>query len=142
MFKLNIEVGKLEIDLRTFSDEELQAIGETAVDAIRDRWARGHNVQDLPAKPLTEPYKRRKLRRGLQGIRDWNFSGELGRSLSADVKGDEIEINVGIGQAFKLWKLQQEEQMLPLAPSDIVAIDAKANEIARTKDWTGGDEPF
>lgn len=59
------------------SEAQVRTLAEIVQQGQLERVARGLDANDQPFSPLTEPYRRRKLRKGAQGRRDMRLTGRM-----------------------------------------------------------------
>jgi hypothetical protein len=64
-----------EVEVPQFSLAQMEEIGLYGIEVSKERIASATDVFDRPAKPLKPKYAQRKIRRGLQPIRDIRFTG-------------------------------------------------------------------
>lgn len=80
------KITRARFVLGPFSAEQMQTIGSAVLDSIAARIRAGLNVNDSPAKRLSfdkkGAYGRRKVRKGLQAVRDWTWTGNTMRALA------------------------------------------------------------
>jgi hypothetical protein len=99
------KISKARFVLGPFSAEQMQRIGQAGLDSIAARIHRGENCDDSAAKPLkpgrvtsrgnqAPGYPDYKMRRGLQPIRDWMWTGRTMRSLKVK-RADENRATIG-----------------------------------------------
>src|ERR1700685_3639877 len=97
------KITRVRLPDTPFSPEQMAQLGEVLAQSIRARIHRGINANDASAKPLKpgrtvnghrlRGYPDYKIARGLQGIRDWGWTGRTMRSLkvlSANQNGGVI----------------------------------------------------
>ena len=111
-----------------FSPEQMAAIGQVTLDHIMERIRRGVNVQDAPAKRLSfdrrGSYGRLKVRKGLQPIRDWTFSGATLHALKVK-SANENRVVLGFidPKADAIAHINNlREKQFGLSPSDMEAL--------------------
>lgn len=59
------------------SADQMRTVGLSTIDAQKQRWARGLDVNDQPARELSRGFTRRKLRAGKRPTADLNFTGRM-----------------------------------------------------------------
>jgi len=78
MVTFNIKVTKrIQIASVGFTGEQMNALGLSTIEAMKRRWAKGLDVQDQPAAPLSTGYGRRKQRLGRRAVPDLFLSGQM-----------------------------------------------------------------
>jgi hypothetical protein len=106
-------------------------IGTDLAESIKARIHRGENVNDAPMKPLKGahsnyvPYARQKIQKGLQGIRDWTYSGNTLRALKV-VKANENAVTIGFSNPVqdKIAHFNNiREKAFGISPNDRKAIN-------------------
>jgi len=81
------KITRARFVLGPFTSEDMLEIGNVVIESIKDRLAKGLNINDAPAKPLKpgrnghRGYPEDKIRHGLAPFRDWYWSGRTLRSL-------------------------------------------------------------
>jgi hypothetical protein len=94
------KITKARIVYSPFTPDEMASIGTALAQSIKDRIRRGENAEDAPMKPLKGahknyvPYARQKIQKGLQGIRDWWYSGNTLRVLKV-LKANNNMVQIG-----------------------------------------------
>lgn len=92
-----------DIRVPGFTGEQMQAIGEHAIQVIEERVATGTDVFDKPAKPLQPKYAKRKIAKGLPAVRDIRFTGNTLGSVQV-IESDASHVKVGIRGATPFRK--------------------------------------
>lgn len=107
-----------------FSGQQMNALAEATVNAMRVRWAKGLDVNDTPAKPLGRGYSRRKQRRGSQPIPDLRLTGQLIASLRVlGAENGRAKIGFRDDQAIiKAYVNHQRRQQIGISPGDAAAV--------------------
>ncbi len=117
---------RLRIVVPGFSAEQMRLVGEAARAAEAERWSKGLNLRDSPAKPLQEKYRRRKSvsgRSGRSSLRDLNFSGAMSaaRQVTTAVQ-NRVVLSFTSGPAqLKANVNQKREPQIGLSPMDVAA---------------------
>lgn len=65
------------IKVPVFSTEDMTHIGEAAIEQMKHRSGDEQDVFDAPAPPLKPKYAKQKARKGLAGVRDLRYSGNM-----------------------------------------------------------------
>lgn len=85
-----------DIKVPGFSTDQMQEIGQYAVDVMKERVAQGVDVLGEPAKPLQPKYAERKRKAGKQPIRDIRLTGNTLGSMQVDPGVTASHVNVKI----------------------------------------------
>lgn len=85
--------AKLREDL-TFSPVQVRRLADVVQQGQLRRIGQGLDNTDAPMKEISEPYKRRKMRRGLAAKRDIKFTGNTLRALQV-LDSDEGGFTIG-----------------------------------------------
>ena len=80
-FQTKIIRSKSRFVANEFTPERMHELGRVIQDANIERIGLGLDVNDQPAPPLKEGYRRFKQRKGLDPIRNWRLTGRTLRSL-------------------------------------------------------------
>lgn len=130
-FRINLK-STVFVAVPTFSAEQLQGFGESAIEVMKRRILLGVNVSDQPAKPLKasrrtwDPRIRRyvdyadyKSSIGRNPIRDLFLTGAMLNSLRVTSVGDHgVRIGFPASQMVKAHANQEREPMFGLSPAD------------------------
>lgn len=95
----NIKVARhLRVPVFGLTNQQRFTLAQMQIAAIRERTAKGLDVNDQAARPLSAPYARRKARRGLPAVPDLRLTGNLMKSLQVQqISGTEIKIGFSGG---------------------------------------------
>lgn len=107
-----------------FTGQQMAAMGNATIEAMRVRWAKGMDVTDAPVRPLGRGYARRKQRRGSQPIADLRLTGQLVASLRVLESGDgRAKIGFRDDRAIlKAYVNHQRRQQIGISPGDAAAV--------------------
>jgi hypothetical protein len=133
-FKITIKRA-VRIQAPLFTRAQRVAVGNIALNVVRDRIKAASDANDQPAKPLCAIRPRRggasyvvqkQMRTGRPAIRDWTLTGAMLQSLRVTVAtAKRIVISPTDDQKGKLAGNQQRCEMFALSPKD----EAKVNEV-------------
>ena len=120
-----------------YTPDDLMAITTTAERQLRERLARGENVNDRKAKDLTKRYAAYKQRRqrGAAPIRNLRLTGKtLANMKSSNFTETHGEIGFTDGEAIKRMLYNQNiDPGFGLSPNDMGPTMAVANEVLAAK---------
>lgn len=107
-----------------FTGQQMAALGNATVEAMRLRWAKGMDVNDAPVRPLGRGYARRKQRRGSQPIADLRLTGQLVASLRVlHTENGRAVIGFRDDQAIvKAYVNHQRRRQIGISPNDAAAV--------------------
>jgi hypothetical protein len=111
MLRLNLIKPKA-LQAVNFTRADLVRIGAKAVDTIQKRCARGVNVRDRAAKPLSSRYLQKKTRIGQPPIRNLMYSGSMLGALTV-VSADQNRVIVGFTRQAELVKASKNQDRDP-----------------------------
>jgi hypothetical protein len=124
------KITRARFALSRFSPEQMQGLGDLVVHLNKTRLAAGKNVLDSPAKPLKpgragrRGYPDYKSRRGLQPVRDWNWTGRTLRGMRT-LAANENRVIVGFSDPvadFRAAVNNRRERQFGVSPADREAI--------------------
>jgi hypothetical protein len=93
--KFQTKITKARFVYSPLSGERMAGIGKSLIDTIFERWDRGLDVQDTPARPLTAKYARFKsYSRRKRAVRDYDLTGKLRSSIQA-LSANQNKVTVG-----------------------------------------------
>lgn len=96
MPRFEIKVSKRpNIQVSAFTEQQMQNIGEFAVEAMKERVATATDVLDKPAKPLQPKYAQQKIKKGKQPVRDIRLTGNTLGSVQV-IEHDATHVKIGI----------------------------------------------
>jgi hypothetical protein len=123
--------GTLKLPSPVFTQDELHALAEAAMKTEQERISKGVDIHDQPAKPLTQPYERRKERAGKKGIRDMHNTGKLLASRDVvSVDGQGIEVGFTLTQEELIARINNtRDPMFGLSPDNIDDVNSEASRI-------------
>jgi hypothetical protein len=129
---IELQVGirhSIRLGSLAFSRDDLSAIAGALVDSERYRIARGINVNDHPAKPLSAAYEKQKLRAGARPIRDLRLSGLTMSSFGVlEISEGRAVIGFSGAEANKRAAINQTiEPMVGISPNDAQAARREAH---------------
>jgi len=118
----------------SFSAPQMRSLGVTLENSMKERIARAVSVFDSPMAPLSEKYKRRKLRFHKQPVRDLNFSGQMLQSAGIiDFSKEQVTIGIQGAEAQKkaILRIRQGDAFWGPSPLDGRKVDDQFLEINR-----------
>lgn len=134
MIRVNL-VRPKRYDAVSFDRRDLVKIGAKAIETIQKRCARGMNINDRPAKPLSSRYRAKKARMGQPPIRNLMFSGSMLGALTV-VEATNDRVTVGFTRQAELVKAQKNDARSPwfgLSKSDEAKVVRFADDILARK---------
>lgn len=97
--RFQTRIQRARFVVRGYTAEQMRAAAQGLLDqGILPRLARGEDINDAPAPPLSASYAKRKLRNGKKPIRDWNRTGRTLRSLKVLRAAPNVAV-IGFTQA-------------------------------------------
>ena len=108
-----------------FTVTDMMDLGQFMSNTKASRIQSGRNSLDQQAHPLTPRYARRKVKMGLQGIRDWTYRGKTMRSMGVKrVSNDQVVVGFTDDQANTIaWHQNLREPMFEASPQDRLAME-------------------
>lgn len=129
-------ISRARLVYSPFSSEQMAQIGEIVARSIRERIHRGETVEDTAAKPLKpgrlvnghrlRGYPDYKIARGLQGIRDWTWTGRTMRALKV-LSANENVVKIGFADPVADYRAHinnRREKAFGVSPNDHKALNA------------------
>jgi hypothetical protein len=120
-------------------------VANAAKDSVTKRIVSGIKVDGTAARPLKGdvksdkyvPYAEQKRRKGLQGIRNWVWSGKTLKSMQVlRVNEDRAVIGFVGSRADRITtKLNRIDRMFGLGVSDEQAVNAAVNKLIESKTY-------
>jgi hypothetical protein len=134
------KITKARFTLSPFSAEQMMKIGNTLNDSIKKRIQSGVNANDERAKPLKpgrgnyKAYATYKIQRGLQGIRDWTWSGRTLRSMKVlSVSENGGKIGFTDSHSDKVAHVNNRiEKAFGISPNDRKALNQAVSDMFKT----------
>lgn len=127
-FNVNVN-NRVRVQNLWLDDQQQRDLGQFAIETMQKRIRGGINLGDQPASRLSVPYERRKLRRGLSGLRNLTFTGAMLNNMSVLDVGRSIKIGFpDPRQALKAGVNQGREKMIGLSRFDQRAVIEKHDE--------------
>jgi hypothetical protein len=138
------KVRHVRLTLSPFTSEQMLGLGRVGVKSIQDRIHSGKNARDESSKALKGvskpgnwiPYAEQKLKKGLQGIRDWFKSGRTLSAmmvLSANENGGKIGFNNSHSNPVAVY-LDKIEKTFSFSPDDQKKMEAELVRMLTAKD--------
>ena len=112
------------------NSDDMRELGETVLASNRERASRGVNANDVPAKPLTPRYAKRKQRRGQPAIRNLLLDGRMWGDagvLNSDADSVTVAFHSGL-QQIKANTNNLIDRFFGVSPTDDLRISAKAQQ--------------
>jgi hypothetical protein len=141
MFQTRISRARLVYS--PFSSEQMAELGSVVAQAIKDRIHHGVNVEDAAAKPLKpgrmvnghrlRGYPDYKIARGLQGIRDWTWTGRTMRALKV-LSANENKVTIGFADPVADYRAHinnLREKAFGISPNDRKVLNAAVLALLR-----------
>jgi hypothetical protein len=116
------------IEVPSLSDAGLRSVGQLADELIQQRVdsSSPRGIDNAPAPPLREAYKRRKMREGGRGVRDLHRKGDLFRDMGV-YRARKGYVYVGFKSSreyLKAFKQQKKYQWFGLSdPEESSVLD-------------------
>jgi hypothetical protein len=123
--------GGFRLGRISFSDEQMQRIGQVQIDSQRARIEGGLTVQDMPAKPLSPAYAQQKRTMGAAPIRNMQLSGATLQAIEVTAaEQNEAVIGFASESAERKASLSNAiEPMFGISPHDrSTVLQAASNE--------------
>jgi hypothetical protein len=120
-------------DLRPpgFTPDQMRAFGVGCINEMEGRLARGQNIYDQAAEPLTARYLKAKIKVGASPLRDLRLTGQTLESLAV-IDADEKHVKVGFNNADAYKKAlfsQNIEPMFGLSPNNEQAVVERVHDV-------------
>jgi hypothetical protein len=132
-FKISIK-RSVRIQAPLFTRAQRVAVGNIALNVVRDRIKTATDANDSPAKPLCAIRPRhggasyvvqKQMRTGQPAVRDWTLTGAMLKSLRVTVAtAKRILISPTDDQKGKMAGNQQRCEMFAISPKDEAQINA------------------
>lgn len=126
------KVTRMRVTWSPFTPTQMLEIGDTALKSILSRISQAQDVNDSPAKPLSDRYIQFKVgKKGKAPIRDWFLRGVLVRSLKVKSASQEkVTLGPVTVEANSLVTFNQRRcRQWGVSPRDLEAIRLKVRQL-------------
>jgi hypothetical protein len=114
---------------------DMRRIGARAIQSVQERCAKGLNVNDRRAKPLSKNYQKKKLEKGQPGIRNLMYSGAMLGALTI-VESSTNRVVIGftrMAEQIKAAANQEKDPWFGLSNNDQGKVEQFADRVLQDR---------